>query len=82
MEIETRSFRMRTNPSPIIVHPAIHHAQVQEEEPLPLKYAGTRPGELENERTEIRVATPAICPATLQCGGGGAAEVSHSGTNQ
>jgi hypothetical protein len=39
MEIETRSFQMQINLSQIIVQPAIHHAQVQEEAPLQLKYS-------------------------------------------
>jgi hypothetical protein len=39
MEIETRSFQLQINLSQSIVRPAIRHAQVQEEEPLPLKFA-------------------------------------------
>jgi hypothetical protein len=39
MEIETRSFQMQINLSQIIVEPAIHHAQVQEEVPLRLKHS-------------------------------------------
>jgi hypothetical protein len=39
MEIETRSFQMQLNLSQILVEPAIHHAQVQGEEPPQLKHS-------------------------------------------
>jgi hypothetical protein len=39
VEIETRSLQTRINLSQIVVQPAIHHAQVQEEAPLQLKYS-------------------------------------------
>jgi hypothetical protein len=39
MEIETRSFQMQMNLSQMVVQQAIHHAQVQDEEPLQLKYS-------------------------------------------
>jgi hypothetical protein len=39
MEIETRSFQMQNNLSQIVVPPATHHAQAQEEEPIRPKYS-------------------------------------------
>jgi hypothetical protein len=59
MEIKTRSFQMQINYSQIIVQTAIHHAPVQEEQPLQLKKKILPEGRVPAPRLSPRVASAA-----------------------